>query len=93
MITLNLFNVILYVFYEKKVSVINSNAFMLDNHICPDKGRCDPGTEKGGPEAAFATLYANAEVFVTADSATDPAAAAVIEAFWQAIGKIGRAHV
>lgn len=43
------------------------------------------GTEKSGPDAAFATLYNNAEVFVTATPDTCPEAFARIIKFWDEI--------
>ncbi len=44
------------------------------------------GTEKSGPSAAFPTLYAHAEVFVTPTAQSHPEALTLVEQFWQAIG-------
>lgn len=44
------------------------------------------GTEKSGPEAAFAELYANAEGFVTPVSDSNPQAVELTRKFWETIG-------
>ena len=44
------------------------------------------GTEKSGGKAAFATLYAHAEVFVTPTQSTDRDALNTVVAMWESIG-------
>ena len=44
------------------------------------------GTEKAGPESAFSTLYANAEVFITTTANTDKTAYQQIVRLWENMG-------
>jgi prephenate dehydrogenase len=44
------------------------------------------GTEKSGPEAAFATLYQNHRVVITPVTETNPDAVTTIKAMWSACG-------
>lgn len=44
------------------------------------------GTEKSGPDAAFPTLYRNAEVLITPTPRTDQAALDMVTRFWRDIG-------
>lgn len=44
------------------------------------------GTERSGPEAAFATLYRNRRVILTPLAGTDPAAVSRVEAMWRLCG-------
>ncbi len=44
------------------------------------------GTEHSGPEAAFATLYDQAETFICPTESSEAEAVAAVEAFWQSIG-------
>lgn len=44
------------------------------------------GTEKTGPEAAFSTLYRNAEVFVTVTPQSCAEAVAAVAGMWESIG-------
>lgn len=44
------------------------------------------GTEKSGPESAFATMYENAEVFIVPPENADSRAVAEVEKMWRSIG-------
>ena len=44
------------------------------------------GTERSGPEAAFATLYRNRRVILTPLAGTDPGAVSRVEAMWRLCG-------
>jgi cyclohexadieny/prephenate dehydrogenase len=46
------------------------------------------GTEHSGPDAGFASLFANRWCILTPPDGTDPAAIAKVEAFWKAIGSM-----
>ena len=70
----------------KEVIVNCGEKFLAPHGVNFVGGHPMAGTEKSGPDAAFETLYNNAEVFVTKTESTSAESINCVKEFWEAIG-------
>ena len=69
-----------------KAAVVAALTPVLPTHVHLIPAHPVAGTEYSGPDAGFATLFANRWCIVTPPEAADPGAVARVCAFWRAVG-------